>query len=145
MVATLSNRNSLKEVAPQNQSKLLCFQDFFFRSERLLDASVREARCCSGGSFGPQGTSECLKENCLEIFIEFGCPGWDQELYYSKEPQKGKTYARHGGFVEASEMFVNKTGNTDPTWAMDGKRSWWIEEISDKYFGIFLFSLGLLL
>ncbi|CAE7482035.1 SCD1 [Symbiodinium natans] len=27
--------------------------------------------------------------------------GWDHELYYSKEPQEGKTYARHGGFVEA--------------------------------------------
>ncbi|CAJ1396123.1 unnamed protein product [Effrenium voratum] len=30
---------------------------------------------------------------------------WDHELYYSKEPQKGKTYARHGGFVEGTDLF----------------------------------------
>ena len=65
---------------------------------------------------------------------------WDHELYYSKEPQKGKTYARHGGLVD-SETCTNKTGNTDPTWAMDGKRSWWIEEISNKYLGTFCFPL----
>ena len=35
-----------------------------------------------------------------EVWEDFS-QGWDHELYYSKEPQKGKTYARHGGFVEA--------------------------------------------
>ena len=28
---------------PQNQAKLLCLEEIFLRSERLLDASVREA------------------------------------------------------------------------------------------------------
>eukprot|EP00438_Fugacium_kawagutii_P007774 Skav210424 [mRNA] locus=scaffold1573:373765:381934:+ [translate_table: standard] len=39
---------------------------------------------------------------------------WDHELYFSKEPQKGKTYARHGGFVEASNIGSLRDGMAGP-------------------------------
>ena len=41
--------------------------------------------------------------------------GWDHELYYSEEPQEGKTYARHAGFVEAdsSERGISSSSHRD--------------------------------
>ncbi|CAE7874991.1 eryA [Symbiodinium necroappetens] len=31
--------------------------------------------------------------------------GWDHQLYFCEENQQGKTYARHGGFIEGAELF----------------------------------------
>ncbi|CAE7648230.1 pikAI, partial [Symbiodinium sp. CCMP2456] len=40
-----------------------------------------------------------------DAVIEVPLSRWDHELYYSQEPQEGKTYARHGGFVEGTDLF----------------------------------------
>ncbi|CAK9055134.1 unnamed protein product [Durusdinium trenchii] len=57
-----------------------------------------------GGADSLKGYWSLLAEK-RDAVVEVPLARWDHELYYSKEPQKGKTYARHGGFVEGTDLF----------------------------------------
>ncbi|CAE7036228.1 pikAI, partial [Symbiodinium sp. CCMP2456] len=43
----------------------------------------------------------------MHLFLECAVclVGWDHQPYFSEENQQGKTYARHGGFIEGAELF----------------------------------------
>nr|AQS99252.1 type I polyketide synthase [Gambierdiscus polynesiensis] len=65
---------------------------------------VTSAACELPGSADLEALWAALTSR-VDSVVEVPLGRWDHSKYYAAEPQDGKTYARHGGFIEGAHLF----------------------------------------